>query len=44
MPEPGAAAAPDLTSTWLGPAMWGVGVGVVIVIGAVVARRVVATL
>jgi hypothetical protein len=43
MPQPGAAAAtPDLTSPWLGAAIWGLGVGLVFVIGAVVARRVVA--
>jgi hypothetical protein len=43
MPGPGGlAAAPDLTSPWLGPALWGLGVGLVFVIGAVVARRVVA--
>jgi hypothetical protein len=42
MPQPGAAAAtPDLTSPWLGAAIWGLGVGLVFVIGAVVARRVV---
>jgi hypothetical protein len=42
MPDAGAAAPkPDPPSPWLGPAMWGLGVGLVFVIGAVVARRVV---
>jgi hypothetical protein len=42
MPESRAVdVAPDPTSPWLGPAVWGLGVGLVFVIGAVVARRVV---
>jgi hypothetical protein len=40
MPEPRAVdVAPDPTSPWLGPALWGLGVGLVFVIGAVLARR-----
>jgi starvation-inducible outer membrane lipoprotein len=41
MPVPAPAAPkPDPPSPWLGPVMWGLGVGLVFVIGAVVARRV----
>jgi hypothetical protein len=36
-----ATAKPDPAAPWLGPAMWGLAVGLVFVIGAVVARRVV---
>jgi hypothetical protein len=46
VPMPAASAGapgPDSPPPWLGPVMWGLGVGLVFVIGAAVARRVVAT-
>jgi hypothetical protein len=43
MPEPGAAAqAPDVTSVWLGPAVWGFAVAVLLVAVGIIGRRIVA--
>jgi hypothetical protein len=43
MPEPPAAApTPDVTSVWLGPAVWGLAVALVLVVVGVVGRRLVA--
>jgi hypothetical protein len=43
MPAPGPAAAADTMPSWLGPALWGLAVAVVLVIVGIAGRRLVAT-